>query len=358
LDKALILVSAPAGFGKTTLLAEWANQAGLPVAWLSLGAGDNDPNRFLAYAIAALNTAFVDREKPVCSAAQAMLQSVQPLPFKSILVTFLNELMDISQPLALVLDDYQFITNPAVHEALTFILERLPLHVHLVIASRVDPSIPLHRLRAAQRLLEIRTDQLRFSGVETDAFMNTVMELSLSREDISTLTDRTEGWIVGLQMAALSMQGIANRPAFVQSLSGSQRYILEYLIEEVLARQSENLQAFLLQTSILDRLCGPLCDAVLAEEHNSKATLEYLDRANLFLTPLDEVGYWYRYHHLFADLLCARLQQFQPDQVPALHLRASRWYEEAGLPEEPSACLAAKGSNGLAKLVERYGPTS
>lgn len=356
LDKALILVSAPAGFGKTTVLAEWATQAGLPVAWLSLGAGENDLNRFLAYVIAALNTVFVDQERPVCSAAQAMLQSVQPLPLKSILVTFLNELTDISQPFALVLDDYQFITSPAVHEALTFILERIPPQMHLVIASRVDPSVPLHRLRAAQRLLEIRTDQLRFSGDETDAFMNTVMELSLSQQDISILTDRTEGWIVGLQMAALSMQGVADCQAFVQALSGSQRYILEYLIEEVLARQSENLQAFLLQTSILDRLCGPLCDAVLAEEHNSQAILEYLDRANLFLTPLDEVGYWYRYHHLFADLLRARLQQFQPDQVPALHLRASRWYEEAGLPEEAiQHAFAAKEVERAGRLVERYG---
>jgi LuxR family maltose regulon positive regulatory protein len=354
-DKALILVSAPAGFGKTTLLAEWAAQAGMPVAWLSLDASDNDANRFIRYLIAALETAFTEQKAATCVSAKDMIQSVQPLPIHTILVAFINDLTDITEPFALVLDDYQFITSPAVNEALTFILERLPPQVHLVIASRFDPSIPLHRLRAAQRLLEIRTDDLRFSREETNTFINAVMALSLSREDVSTLRDRTEGWIVGLQMAALSMQGIADRPAFVQAFSGSHRYILEYLIEEVLSRQPESLQSFLLQTSILERLCAPLCNEVLGDRGDSQAILEQLDRYNIFLTPLDQVGYWYRYHHLFADLLRARLQRSHPERLHTLHLRASQWYEEAELPEEAIGhAFTAKEIERAALLVERY----
>jgi LuxR family transcriptional regulator, maltose regulon positive regulatory protein len=355
LDKALVLVSAPAGFGKSTLLAEWVSQAELPVAWLSLDAGDNDPNRFLRYVIAALDTALAKQAAEICVTAQDMLQSPQPIAIQTMLVALINDWTQIPKPFALVLDDYQVITNPEVHEALTFILEHLPAHVHLVIASRVDPSLPLHRLRAAQRLFEIRTDQLRFSRDESEVFINRVMELSLSREDISTLTGRTEGWIVGLQMAALSMQGIADRPAFVQAFSGSQRYILEYLIEEVLSHQPEYLQSFLLQTSILDRLCGSLCNQVLGTQEDSQAILEHLDRHNIFLTPLDQVSYWYRYHHLFADLLRARLQRSQPEMLPSLHLRASQWYEEARLPEEAIGhALAAQEIERAARLVEQY----
>ena len=302
-DKELVLVSAPAGFGKTTLLAEWAAQANLTLAWLSLDEGDNDPNRFLRYVIAALNNALAKTESAICITAQAMLQSVHPLPLQTILVALINDLTDLSEPFTLVLDDYQFITSAAVNEVLTFILEHPPPQLHLVIASRVDPALPLHRLRAAQRLLEIRTDELRFTGDETGSLMNTILELGLPERDISILTNRTEGWIVGLQMAALSMEGIDDRSAFVQALSGSHRYILEYLIEEVLDRQSEKIQAFLLQTSILDRLCAPLCEALLEDQGNSQGIIDQLNRSNIFITPLDEVGYWYRYHHLFADLL-------------------------------------------------------
>jgi LuxR family maltose regulon positive regulatory protein len=354
LDKGLTLVSAPAGFGKTTVLAQWVAQAELPVAWLSLDAGDNDPHRFLGYVIEALNVALADGKAAICATAHSMLQSVQPLPVQTVLVALINDLTNISQPFALVLDDYQFITGPAVNEALTFILDHIPSHVHLVIASRVDPSIPLHRLRAAQRLLEVRTEDLRFSVDETGAFMNTVMEIPLSEQDISALNGRTEGWIVGLQMAALSMQGLTDYSAFIHDFSGSHRYILEYLIEEVLNRQPEKLQAFLLRTSVLDQLCAPLCDAVLAEEYNSQAILEFLDRSNLFFTPLDQVGRWYRYHHLFADLLRARLQHSQPELIRTLHLRASHWYENAGLPEEAiQHAFAAKELERAAGLVER-----
>ncbi|HZD58204.1 MAG TPA: LuxR C-terminal-related transcriptional regulator [Anaerolineales bacterium] len=355
LDKSLILISTPAGFGKTTILAEWAAQADLRVAWLSLDGGDNDPNRFLRYVIAALNNAFAKTEAGICATAQAMLQSVQPLPLQTILVALINDLTDLSEPFALVLDDYQFITSPAVNETMTFILEHLPRQMHLVIASRVDPFLPLHRLRASQRLLEIRTDELRFTEDEIDVFMNKVLELTLSKKDISILSERTEGWIAGLQMAALSMQGIADRSAFVRALSGSHRYILEYLIEEVLNRQTENIQSFLLQTSVLNRLCGPLCDALLEEREDSQSILEHLERSNLFLTPLDEVNCWYRYHHLFGDLLRARLQRAHPERVPGLHLRASRWYEESGLPEEAiQHALAAKELERAARLVEQF----
>ena len=351
-DKALILVSAPAGFGKTTLLAEWAARASMPVAWLSLDAGDNDPHRFLAYAIAALNTAV--KGSSICTAAQEMLGSIQAIPIQTILFTFINELTEISQPLALVLDDYQFITSAGVNEAVTAILERIPPNLHLMISTRVDPSLPLHRLRARQQMVEIRSEDLRFTAEETEAFLNTVMDLNLSVADIASLSARTEGWIVGLQMAALSMPHDSDRADFLRAFSGSHRYILEYLIEEVLDRQPENLQTFLLQTSILNRLCGPLCDAVL-ETQDSAMILERLERSNLFLTPLDEVGYWYRYHHLFADLLRARLQQTRPGELLSLHLRASGWYEEAGAAEEAiQHALAANQLDRAARLVEEY----
>lgn len=354
LDKALILVSAPAGFGKTSLLAEWVTQAGLPVGWLSLDGGDNDPNRFLRYVIAALNNVLSITEAAPCANAQAMLQSVQPLPIQTILVALINDLTDIPSPFALVLDDYQFITSPAIHEALTFILEHLPPHVHLILSSRVDPSLPLHRLRGRQQLIELRTEDLRFTTPETRGFLNAVMKLSLSDEQIVTLEAKTEGWIVGLHMAALSMQGLSDPTAFIQAFNGSHRYILEYLIEEVLNRQPEQIQSFLLHTSILDRLCASLCDGLLEDQGNSQNILDHLNRSNIFLTPMDEVGNWYRYHHLFADLLRARLQRTHAESLPTLHLRASQWYEEAGLPEEAIRhAFAAKELERTARLEEQ-----
>lgn len=356
LDKALILVSAPAGFGKTTLLAEWAGQVGMPVAWLSMGPEENDPARFLRYLISALIRALRGDGTSICASSRAMLQSIQPVPLRTILVTFMNELADLSRSFALVLDDYQFINEPVVHQALTFILEHLPPDAHLVLATRVDPAIPFHRLRAAQRLLEIRTEDLRFSVEEASAFLNTAMGLMLSREDVAALNDRAEGWVVGLQMAALSMESLADRSAFIRAFSGSNRYILEYLIEEVLDRQSQELQAFLLEMSILDRLCAPLCDAVLAEGSKSQAVLEQLDRSNLFLTPLDQDGHWYRFHHLFADLLRARLQRSRPESLSGLHLRASQWFESAELPEEAvKHAFAAEDGARAARLVEQHG---
>lgn len=356
LDKALILVSAPAGFGKTTLLAGWAAQAGLPVAWVSLDAGDNDLHRFLRYVVAALRSTLSGQEAAVCETSQALLQSVPPPPTQAVLIPFINDLSDIPQEFVLVLDDYHFITSPAVHEALAFILEHLPPHAHLVISSRSDPSLPLHRLRGRQQMVELRTDDLRFTAAEAGEFLNAVMQLSLSEEQVVTLEARTEGWIVGLQMAALSMQGPADHSSFIQAFSGSHRYILEYLIEEVLNRQPEDIQAFLLQTSILERLCGPLCDALTGAEGKSRQVLESLEHANIFLVALDGVGTWYRYHHLFADLLRVRLQQAHPDSVPGLHMRASAWFEQKRFYVEAIQHLFAAREDGrAADLIERYG---
>jgi LuxR family maltose regulon positive regulatory protein len=245
-------------------------------------------------------------------------------------------LNDLTVPTSLVLDDYQFISNPTIHEGIAFFLERCPETVHLVIATRSDPSLPLARLRARNQLVDIRADQLRFRSDEAAAFLTQLMNLCLSPEEIATLENRTEGWIVGLQMAALSMQGRTDTPQFIQAFSGSHHYVLDYLVEEVLNRQPENVKTFLKQTSILDRLCGPLCDAVLDQDGTptAQAFLEQMERENLFLISLDDERRWFRYHHLFADLLRVRLKQSQPDLVAELHLRASKWYEKNQLMEE------------------------
>ena len=348
-QQALTILSAPAGFGKTTLLAEWAANCLLPVAWVSLDAGDNDPHRFLSYLVAALQSALPD----LGSGAGLMLQSPQPLPPQAILVTLINELSELPEPFVLVLDDYQFIESQAVNEAMAYLLDHRPPQMHLVIATRADPSLPLARYRGRNQLVEIRTDDLRFNPQETAEFLKRVMGLDLAAQDITALEARTEGWIVGLQMVALSLQGRQDVSEFIQSFSGSHRYILEYLVEEVLNRQSEDIQAFLLRTSILSRLSGSLCDAILEQSFNSQEMLERLERANLFLVPLDDEHHWYRYHHLFADLLQTRLRQAQPDLVTALHLRACKWYEEAGWEIEAiNHALAVRDYEWAARLVE------
>jgi LuxR family maltose regulon positive regulatory protein len=355
LDKALVLVSAPAGFGKTSLLIEWTAQAQLPVAWLSLDAVDNDPHRFLNYVTAALNGVFPARDAPVCAATQEMLQSIQPLPFQTLMITLINELAGMGESLAFVLDDYQFITSSEVNQGVTFLLEHMPANLHLILATRVDPNLPLHRLRVRGQLVELRAADLRFNEQEAYAFLSQVMALNLSDHDIATLNSRTEGWIAGLQMAALSLEGVSDPAAFIRKFGGSHRYILEYLIEEVLERQPERIQSFLLQTSILDRLSSPLCNALLTGEEDSQSILEHLERSNLFLIPLDEVGGWYRYHHLFADLLRVQLKRSQPGTMEALHLRASQWYEREGMPEQAiQHALAVKALERVASLVERY----
>jgi LuxR family maltose regulon positive regulatory protein len=355
LDKALVLVSAPAGFGKTSLLVEWTSQAQLPVAWLSLDAVDNDPHRFLNYVTATLNGVFPARDVPVCAATQEMLQSIQPLPLQTLMITLINELADMGESLAFVLDDYQFITGSEVNQGVAFLLEHMPANLHLIIATRVDPNLPLHRLRVRGQLVELRAADLRFNEQEAYAFLSQVMALNLSDHDIATLNSRTEGWIAGLQMAALSLEGVSNPATFIREFGGSHRYILEYLIEEVLERQPVRIQSFLLQTSILDRLSSPLCNALLTDEEDSQSILEHLERSNLFLIPLDEVGGWYRYHHLFADLLQVQLKRSLPDMVQPLHLRASQWYEREGMPEQAiQHALAAKALERVASLVERY----
>ena len=329
----LMLISASAGFGKTTLVSEWCTDCGRPVAWLSLDERDNDPSRFLTYFIAALQTIKTE----IGSGVLGALQSPQPPSIESILTTLLNEITIVPDNFVLVLDDYHVIDSKPVDEALTFLLEHLPPQMHLVIATREDPSLPLARLRVRGQLTELRAADLRFTPAEAADFLNQVMGLNLSAEDIAALETRTEGWIAGLQLAAISMQGHPDAGSFIQSFTGSHHFVLDYLVEEVLGQQPESVQTFLLRTSILDRMCGPLCDAILlGPTVPGQATLEYLQRANLFIVPLDDERRWYRYHHLFAELLRQRLQQStssgdEKSGVADYHIRASVWYEDNDL---------------------------
>lgn len=318
--KTLTIISAPAGFGKTTLLAAWAAHTRLPVGWLSLDNGDNNPQRFLSYLAAAVESL----QDGLGRGTRRLLEADQPPPPQAILNALLADLDRAERPFVLVLDDYQFITAQAVHDIVLVMLERRPLPLRLTLASRVDPPFPLARLRSQDQLLELRARDLRFTPSETAEFLTQAMELELTRQDIQTLASRTEGWIVGLQMAALSLKGQANASAFIQAFSGSNRYILDYLMEEVLDRQPEPVQRFLVETSILDRLSAPLCNAVTGRADGQQA-LETLERSNLFVSPLDDERRWYRYHHLFADLLRARLEQRQPGAAARLRALASMW---------------------------------
>jgi len=329
----LTLISASAGFGKTTLVSEWIASCERPAAWLSLDERDNDPARFLTYLIAALQTIVAN----IGEGMLGVLQAPQPPSIESILTALLNEITTIpdnpstgsGQGFVLVLDDYHVIDAKSVDNALTFLLEHLPPQMHLVIATREDPHLPLARLRVRGQLTELRAADLRFTPAEAAEFLNQMMGLNLSAEDIAALETRTEGWIAGLQLAALSMQGHQDAASFIKSFTGSHHFVLDYLIEEVLEQQSESVQAFLLRTSILDRMCGPLCDAVLpAPSTSGQETLEYLERTNLFIVPLDNERRWYRYHHLFGDLLRQRLGK--PKEFAEFHLRASQWHEENG----------------------------
>jgi LuxR family maltose regulon positive regulatory protein len=328
----LTLISASAGFGKTTLASEWITGSGRPVAWLSLDEGDNDPTRFLTYLVAALQTSTTN----VGAGAMAMLQSPQPPPAESILTSLLNDLAAISDNFVLVLDDYHLIDTQAVDQVLTFLLEHQPPQLHLVIATREDPPLPLARLRARGQLTELRAADLQFTPAETAEFLNQVMGLNLSDGDVTALETRTEGWVAGLQLAALSMQGHQDAASFIKSFTGSHHFVLDYLVEEVLGQQPESIQTFLLRTSILDRMCASLCDAILCDSSVSgQETLEYLEHANLFIVPLDSERRWYRYHHLFGDLLRQRLgKNLSQKEVAELHIRASEWYEQNGVMHE------------------------
>jgi LuxR family transcriptional regulator, maltose regulon positive regulatory protein len=350
-ESKLTLISAPAGFGKTTVVAEWlaAVPAGGPsAAWLSLDSGDNEPASFWTYVIAALQTV----APGVGAAALSLLQAPRPPPIETLLAPLLNELSAGSNDIVLVLDDYHVVDGPDVQVGMAFLLEHLPPKLHVVIASRADPALTLARLRARGELAEIRAADLRFTPDEAAAYLNEVMGLDLGASDVAALEARTEGWVAALQLAALSMQGRGDIAGFIASFAGDDRYIVDYLAEEVLQRQPEHVRSFLLQTSILDRLSGPLCDAV-TRQAGGKAMLEALDRGNLFLVPLDDRRRWYRYHHLFADVLRARLLDHQAGAVPDLHRRASEWYEQNGERSEAIRhAMAAEDFERAADLIE------
>jgi LuxR family maltose regulon positive regulatory protein len=348
LHRKLTLISAPAGFGKTTLLSEWLAGRERPAAWLSLDGGDNDPARFLAYLVAALRTIAADIGEGVLGA----LQSPQPPPTESVLTALLNEIDTVEDDFILVLDDYHVIDARPIDDALAFLIEHLSPQMHLVIATREDPNLPLARLRARGQLTELRAADLRFAASEAGEFLKGAMGLDLSAEDIAALETRTEGWIAGLQLAAISIRGREDVPGFIRAFAGDNRYIVDYLVEEVLQRQPERVRSFLLQTSIVDRLSGPLCDAVTGQE-DGRGMLEALERSNLFVVPLDDKRHWYRYHHLFAEVLRAHLMAEQPDQVPTLHRRASEWYEHNGSAADAIRhALAAADFDRAADLVE------
>jgi LuxR family maltose regulon positive regulatory protein len=347
----LTLITAPAGFGKTTLVASCVADWGMPVAWLSLDKKDNETGRFLSYLVAALQEA----DPAIGSEAAQLLAAVFQTPPEAILTRLINDLVAAGRDIVLVLDDYQFISSPAVHEQVAFLIEHCPKTFHMVIATRSDPALPLTRLRARGQMVELRAGDLGFTGPEAAQFLNEIMGLQLDTKSVAALEERTEGWIAGLQMAALALQGTLSMrgrkdiAGFITGFSGTNRYILDYLLEEVLAGQPPEIQRFLLYTSILERLTAPLCDAVLADQEahregddrsadatsfsagQSAAALEYLERANLFLVPLDDERIWYRYHHLFADLLRTQLQRtLGAKGVARLHVRASDWHGQHG----------------------------
>lgn len=348
LSRQLTLISAPAGFGKTTLLTEWIPHSDRCICWLSLDEADNDLTRFLTYFIAALQGLQADFGQALLMA----LQSPQPPTVESLMTALVNEIIQTLGEFILVLDDYHLIHLPAIHAAVVFLLNNLPPTMRLILTSRADPPLPLARLRARRQLAEFRAADLRFTPDETAAFLNEIMGLKLSAKDIAALERRTEGWIAGLQLAALSMQGREDITGFVEAFTGTHRFILDYLTDEVLEQRPTGTKNFLLQTSILDRLCAPLCDAVTGQS-DGQMTLERLEQANLFIVALDDERKWYRYHHLFAEVLRDRLRQAQPDWVGELHHRASGWYEHSGLlPEAIQHALAAGAVERAADLIE------
>jgi LuxR family transcriptional regulator, maltose regulon positive regulatory protein len=385
LGRKLTLISASAGFGKTTLVSDWIADCARPVAWLSLDERDNDPVRFISYLVSALQTV----KEGIGESLLTALQSPQPPSIESILTTLLNEIAAIPDNFILVLDDYHAVdakpvdVSTSVDLALTFLLEHQPPQMHLVVATREDPHLPLARLRARGQLNELRTSDLQFTISEATKFLNQAMGLNLSDVDIIALEARTEGWIAGLQLASLALQGLSmqghqDTSKFIESFTGSHRFVLDYLMEEVLHLQSDSIQTFLLCTSILNRMCGSLCDAVLGspsasgqetagqetvgQETGSQETLEYLERANMFIIPLDNERHWYRYHHLFAELLQQRLHQIdsplkeEGGSVSERHRRASQWFEDNGLELEAfQHATAANDIERASRLIQGKG---
>jgi LuxR family maltose regulon positive regulatory protein len=344
----LTLVSAPAGFGKTSLVAAWRKDCETPLAWVSLDEEDNEPLRFLDYLIGALQMVDTDLGD---ESAELLRRSSTP-PIKVVLTSLLNEINAYDKEFVLAFDDYHVIHEHGIHEALSYLIERLAPHAHALIATRSDPPFPLGRLRARGELKELRASDLRFDNTEAAAFLNEVMSLELTPQDVSALEDRTEGWIAGLQLSALSLQGRANRSELVKDFAGDNRFVLDYLLEEVLHCQTEEVQDFLLRTSVLTRLNGALCDALTGDARGHEL-LEQLDRANLFLIRLDNRGEWFRYHHLFADLLRLKLKQKQPGAIHDLQIRASEWFEKNHLPEEAiQYALAAQDWDRALNLIE------
>lgn len=328
-SRRLTLISAPAGYGKTTLALDWLADAGLPAAWLSLDEQDNDPLRLLNYLVAAAEQA----QPGAGSAATRLLENPQPVPTPAVLTALINQLNDLDQPLLLVLDDYHNLHIPPAHALLNFLLEHQPDCLHVLLLSREDPPLGLHRLRARRQLLELRQEDLRFSAQEASQLLQAILGTTLLAAEVDALTRRTEGWASGLQLAALSLHGQSDPHAFIQTFTGSHRYVLDYLFEEVYQSQSADLRAFLLQTALLDRFSAGLCQAVTGRVDAQKV-LERLEKANLFIVPLDAERTWYRYHRLFADLLRHQLQREDEPGARELHLRASQWFWAHNLPEE------------------------
>lgn len=350
LTRKLILVSAPAGFGKTTLAAMWLEERGIQAAWVSLDSGDNTPARFFAHLITALKR----RDASLGNALQGSLDDLASLPNDAILSTLVNDISALDEKLILVLDDYHVIEAKAVHDAMRFLLEHQPPNLHLLVTTRADPPWPLARLRARRRLVEVRAKDLRFQSAESSSFLNEMMRLELAKEHVEALQIRTEGWITGLQLAALSLQGQSDPQSFIASFSGSHRFVLDYLGDEVLDQQPGDIREFLLKPSILERLCAPLCDALL-EQTDSQQVLERLEQNNMFLIPLDDERRWYRYHHLFQDLLRQQLRLEHKEQLPELHGRASLWFEEQGLISDAlHHALAVNNQQRAADLIATY----
>jgi LuxR family maltose regulon positive regulatory protein len=353
-EAALTVVSAPAGFGKTTAVVQWlatAPSSDRATAWLSLDERDNDPTVFWAYVVAAIQTT----APGIGADALSLLESGQSSA-EAGLTSLLNELDAVAREIVLVLDDYHLIESAGLHDAMAFLIEHLPPHVHLVLATRADPPLPLARLRARGDVVEIRAADLRFTADETAAYLNESMGLAVDADDLQALGARTEGWIAALQLAALSMQDRDDVADFVASFAGNDRFVVDYLVEEVLERQPEPVRRFLLETAVLDRLTGSLCDAITGGS-DGRSMLETLDRANLFLVPLDDRRRWYRYHHLFADVLRARLLDEDPDRVRELHRRAAVWFDAEGdRPEAIEHALAGGDVDLAAQLVELAAP--
>ncbi|HEY4036625.1 MAG TPA: LuxR C-terminal-related transcriptional regulator, partial [Ktedonobacteraceae bacterium] len=352
LKQPLTLVSAPAGFGKTTLLAAWAQslQARNPqLCWLSLDEEDNDPRLFWTYILTALNRQLPDRFTPLLM----QLQSPQPPPFKYILTAMINLIVESSEHFLLILDDYHLITEQEVHTTLSYLVEHLPPQFHIILATRTDPPLPLSLLRTRQQMLEVRTDELRCTTEETEAFFHEMMGIHLPDETIQQVTTRTEGWLVGLRLLALSLPEHADPTTLLEEISGDQRYILDYLTQEVLRRQPTEVQTFLLSTSILEQLNASLCDAIM-QQHGSQQILQRLEQANLFVVSLDNKRQWYRYHALFAQALHYCLEQRSADLVSTLHYRASLWYAEHNFPTQAILhALSAHQWQWAADLIER-----